>query len=139
MGPGYRLKQNATSTRLLDALLAASWLFAVITVFTFRRHDLTNAKPGSLAATLALVTDSEFVNDLQSHVQGDQGGGAKRDRFLPKSATAAQVEQKLSSEGYQFSLGWWETARTIPTTTSTSVKRESITRRRWGIDIGRSE
>ena len=64
MGPIYRLKQNATSTRILDGLLAASTLLGAIVIFTFRYRDVAKAQPGRLAATLALVADSEFVRDL---------------------------------------------------------------------------
>jgi hypothetical protein len=138
MGPSYRLKQNVTSTRILDALLAASWLCAVITLLTFRSRDVAKAKLGSLAATLALVADSEFVHDLQSYVQKDGGRGGGKDRPQQKSANIIQMEQMLSFEGYQFSLGLWrETGK--PSQSPENQNREATTRGRWGIDIGRSE
>ncbi|EXJ66797.1 uncharacterized protein A1O5_09992 [Cladophialophora psammophila CBS 110553] len=108
VGPDFRLKQNATSTRVLDVLLVVSWLFAMITVFTFRSRDIAKAQPGTLAAALALVSDSEFVYNMQTRVQSDLGGGGtERDNSLPKSIHSVQVEQELLSEGSLFSLGWW--------------------------------
>jgi hypothetical protein len=158
MGPDYRLKQNIVSTRILDVLLAVSWLFAMLTVFTFRSHDVAKAKPGTLAATLALVADSEFVHNIQTDIQHDRSTEIRRKHTsVEKSTKAIQVEQQLRSEGYQFSLGWWDemirpppisiltrprTPRAITATTSStssSGDQKGATRRRWGIDIGRSE
>lgn len=146
-GPGYRLKQNATSTRILDALLALSSLFAAITVFTFRYRDLARAQLGSVAATLALVADSEFVQDLRGSItnrsQNNIGGEwtTERDALQSRAADIVQMEQKLATEGYQFSLGWWKDARTSlsSSTALSEFFNPTVPRRRWGIDVGRAE
>ncbi|KIW95591.1 uncharacterized protein Z519_04176 [Cladophialophora bantiana CBS 173.52] len=83
MGPDFRLKQNGTSTPVLDVLLVVLWPFAMITIFAFRSRDIAKAQPGTLAAALALVADSEFVHTIQTRVQSDPGaGGTERDSSL---------------------------------------------------------
>ncbi len=136
MGPGYRLKQNATSTRILDALLVACTLFAAITMFSFRCHDVAKAKLGSVAATLALVADSEFVQDLTSSVR-DTVDGESEEAWSAQRSAAMRMEQKLSSQGYQFSLGWWSDSRAPPLTAAENAVLR--TRRRWENDVGKAE
>ncbi|KAJ9608752.1 hypothetical protein H2200_006523 [Cladophialophora chaetospira] len=138
MGPNYRLKQNATSTRILDALLAASILFAAITIFTFRYRDVAKTKLGSVGANWALVAESEFVHDLRTAFQNLREGHCEKNEPTQESADIRQMEQKLSSEGYQFSLGWWSDSRALPTTEATETHLLKP-RRRWAIDVGRSE
>lgn len=132
MGPIYRLKQSATSTRILEGLLAASWVFAVITGLTFRSRDVVKAKLGSLAATIALVADSELVRDLRKEQDKITNG---KDGSEERVAMIVQAERTLASEGYQFSLGWWE----VKGLSTSSEGQSGIARRRWGIDIGRAD
>ena len=143
MGPNYRLKQNATSTRILDGLLAAAFVFAVISVYTFRVRDVAKARLGTLAATLALVADSEFMQDLQSLAPSGAGAGTagERQTFLSRSADIVRAERELSSKGYQFSLGWWRETTTTSSISSASATKitEHTVSRRWGIDVGRAE
>lgn len=138
MGPDYRLKQTVVSTRILDALLIASWIFAVIIVISFRSRDVVKAELGSLAATIALVADSDFVSDLQSGIRDNEGEGRKESEGSQEKifADVMQIEKKLSSGGHQFSLGWWENSQML---SAASNQGNEVERRRWGIDISRSD
>ncbi|KAI1617029.1 hypothetical protein EDD36DRAFT_461890 [Exophiala viscosa] len=125
MNSTYRLRQTATSTRILDGLLAASGVFAILTLLTFRTRDVVKAKLGSPAVVMAMVADSEFVRELQ------------KEQSLEPDETdrAVHAERMLASDGGQFSLGWWE----VRGSSTSSQSEGQLTKYRWAIDIGRSD
>ncbi|KAK4940665.1 hypothetical protein LTR10_019295 [Elasticomyces elasticus] len=125
MNPTYRLRQNATSTRILEGLLAASGLFAIITLLTFRTRDVVKAKLGSPAATIAMIADSDFVRELQR----------EQSLIIKEEEREVHAERMIASEGGQFSLGWWE----VRGLSTSSQSEGEFTKYRWAIDIGRSD
>jgi hypothetical protein len=151
LGPNYRLVQNATSTRILDGLLAAAFVFALITIYTFRSRDVARAELGSLAATFALIADSEIVQELRNtsnvefsrHSEKMHTEGA----FISpgRAGVIVRAQQKLLRGGYQFSLGWWDSsnaALSLESDVGSAIRSDGEglqKRRRWGIGVGRAE
>jgi hypothetical protein len=137
MGPTYRLKQSATSTRILDGLLAASALCSIWAILTFRYRDVAKAQLGSLAAVLALVADSTFVRNLRDSAPSQRDALAKNRTAGQRNANILYMQQRLAAEGSFFSLGWRTDPVSVPL--GLSETEGPTQRRRWGIDEGPAE
>lgn len=88
-----RLIQDGTSTRILEGLLIAMLICAVVAFWLLGTKDLLPAEPTSIAAVAALIAGSRMTRDNASM------GGMKGDDW------------KRRFEGRFYKLGWWEGKR----------------------------
>jgi hypothetical protein len=105
----YRLKQSVVSTRILQGLLAALSLGAIVTFLLMDTRKVLPNNPSSIAVVASLLAGSEMLNLLVSdRHEKPAGANSTRNRW----------------DGYFFSLGWWERPGGA---------------RRFGIDTGKGE
>jgi hypothetical protein len=104
-----RLAQSKVSTRILQALLAAMWLFTTIALYLFDIKNLIPKNPCSIAAQASLLADSKFLDMIPA--------GAE-------DATAEELMKMTPFVDHQSSMGWWD---------------DENGGRRFGIDIGKAD
>ena len=83
----YRLKQSEVSTRILQGLLAALSLCAIITLLLTDTHAVLPNNPCSIAAVAGLLAGSEMLDVMASKEN--------------------ESDEQHKWEGYFFSLGLW--------------------------------
>jgi hypothetical protein len=108
--PTLRLHQNETTTRVLEALLAAMFVCLCISSVLGDTRKVIPNNPCSIAVMSSLIADSEFV---------------KRD-VVPEGSewcNDSELRKRNVFEGYLFSLGMWD------------KKTPSV----FGVDVGQSE
>lgn len=104
-----RLAQSEVSTRILQTLLAAMWLFTTIALYMFDIKNLILKNPCSIAAQASLLADSKFLEMIPA--------GAE-------NATAKELMKMTPFVDHQFSMGWWD---------------DENGGRRFGIDVGQAD
>jgi hypothetical protein len=104
-----RLAQSRVSTRILQTLLAAMWLFTTIALYLFDVKNLIPKNPCSIAAQASLLADSKFLDMIPA--------GAE-------NATAEELMKMTPFVDHQFSMGWWD---------------DENGGRRFGIDVGQAD
>jgi hypothetical protein len=105
-----RLHQNETTTRVLEALLAAMFLCLCMSSVLGDTRNVIPNNPCSIAVMSSLIADSEFV---------------KRD-IVPEGTewcNDSELRKRSIFEGYLFSLGMWD------------KKTPAV----FGVDVGQSE
>jgi len=88
-----RLVQDAATTRVLQALLAAMWLCTTIALVLFDTKRLITKNPSCIAAQASLLADSKFLDMIPA--------GAE-------NATAEELRQMTPFVDHEFSMGWWD-------------------------------
>lgn len=86
-----RLVQDATSTRILDGLLASMLILGIIGTWLLNTDHILPKSPCSVAAVASLLADSKLLNQF---VQG---------AWRPDDKSLAQTFAHR-----RFYLGWWE-------------------------------
>ena len=86
----YRLKQSEVSTRILQGILAALSLCAIITFFLLDSRAVLPCNPCSIAAVASLLAGSEMLDVMMASKENDD-----------------LDEQQHKWGGYFFSLGMW--------------------------------
>ena len=85
-----RLVQDAVSTRVLEALLAATLLFSLFGWIFLGTAKLLPREPTSVANVAALLADGDLI------------------RFLPRDAhRMGDEELRYALAGFQFRMDWW--------------------------------
>lgn len=104
-----RLQQNALSTRLLQGILGAMMLCAIVVLFKVNAKELLPKNPCSIAGRASLLVGAEMLS---------------RDVIPEGSELLDETQLKARGvfEGYLFSMDRWEA--------------RDGTNPRWGIDIG---
>jgi len=105
-----KLYQDATSTYILEALLATMFLCGLIALFTLDTSLVLPKNPCSIAATASLLADSEFL------------------ALVPPGSEYCddeELKRRPPFDGYLFSLNWWGLPGSI--------------QRRFGIDVGKAD
>ena len=92
--PGnLRLVQSAISTRILEGLLAAMTLCAIVTFLTIDTKCVLPKNPCSIAAVGSLLAGSELLTD----------------KVIPLGSEWADDKQLVKVfDGWLFCMGWWE-------------------------------
>ncbi|KAL1616575.1 hypothetical protein SLS54_008310 [Diplodia seriata] len=109
-----RLFQNAVSTRILEGVLAAMVVCAIIHFILAPNTKILPKDPGSIAAKMSLFADSQMLAQMPE-ATGEPGNGANgRERL------------RDAFKGQTFSLGWWGGG-------------EGGGTRRFGIDVGKAD
>lgn len=110
---GLRVVQSATATRILDGLLGALSLLAIITWLTLDTRKILPKNPLSIAAIASLLADSSLLSE----------------DVIPKGSewcSDKELAERGVLAGHCYSLGWWR-------------DDEENKRARFGIDIGKAE
>ncbi|KKY26398.1 hypothetical protein UCDDS831_g01473 [Diplodia seriata] len=109
-----RLFQNAVSTRILEGVLSAMVVCAIIHFILAPNTKILPKDPGSIAAKMSLFVDSQMLAQM-AEATGEPGNGANgRERL------------RDAFKGQTFSLGWWGGG-------------EGGGTRRFGIDVGKAD
>lgn len=105
-----RLEQNMISTRILDAVLGAMFLCAVLAYLFVDSRQILADSPGSIAGVASLLAGSQIITrtTVPEGAEWWSDGESRRKRLFAGSI---------------FSLGWWGQGET----------------KRYGIDIGKAE
>ncbi|KAH7392166.1 hypothetical protein DE146DRAFT_132725 [Phaeosphaeria sp. MPI-PUGE-AT-0046c] len=90
-----RLKQNLVSTRILQSLLIAMLLCALIALLTSNPKNVLPKNPCSIAAQASLVAGSSMVADLPAHAQW------MNDREFVQLFEGKRYAMGWSEEGYE--------------------------------------
>jgi hypothetical protein len=88
----FRLKQSEIATRILQGLLAAISLFALVAFWPMDTGRVLPNKPSSIAVVASLLAGSEMLNIAEVQAGKEEIAKLNRSRW----------------DGYFFSLGWWE-------------------------------
>lgn len=87
-----RLVQDTASTRVLQALLAATWLCTAIAPILFDTKRLIE-NPSCIAAQASLLFDSKLLDMIPANAE---------------SATPEELMQMTPFVDHQFSMGMWD-------------------------------
>jgi hypothetical protein len=87
----FRLRQNLISTRILQGLLIAMTICALISLFTINPKKVLPKNPCSIAAQASLVAGSLMMDQLQ-----------------PEAQWMIEKEFIALFEGNRYSMGWSE-------------------------------
>lgn len=90
-----RLKQNLVSTRILQGLLIAMLLCALVALLTSNPKNVLPKNPCSIAAQASLVAGSSMVADLPAHAQW------MNDREFARLFEGKRYAMGWSEEGYE--------------------------------------
>ena len=92
-----RLVQSSVSTRVLEGLLAVTWLLSVITMLSVKTRKVLPRNPCSIAGMASLLVGSDMLT------------------LIPRRSEWADDKTLLKHglfEGYFFGLGWWGDGKT---------------------------
>ncbi|KAL1637331.1 hypothetical protein SLS58_009340 [Diplodia intermedia] len=109
-----RLFQNAVSTRILEGVLAAMVVCAIIHFILAPNTKILPKDPGSIAAKMSLFADSQMLAQMPEAAGGPGNGASGRECL------------RDAFKGQTFSLGWWGGG-------------EGGGTRRFGIDVGKAD